>query len=74
MKQKEYLKIKHLLEDELREQFIDERETLRNKAKENMLRLQDENKKHYNKRRKPAYDYKPGDSQLRYSVHSSTLD
>ncbi|GFW33123.1 transposon Tf2-8 polyprotein [Trichonephila clavipes] len=56
------LKIKHLLEDELREQFIDERETLRNEAKENILRLQDENKKQYNKHRKHAYNYKPDDT------------
>ncbi|GFU20774.1 transposon Tf2-9 polyprotein [Trichonephila clavipes] len=62
MKQKEDLKIRHLLEDELREQFIDERETLRNEAKENILRLQDENKKQYNKHRKLAYNYKPGDT------------
>ncbi|GFY21708.1 hypothetical protein TNCV_1168521 [Trichonephila clavipes] len=54
MKQKEDLKIKHLLEDELSEQFINKRETLRNEAKENILRLQDENKKLYNKHRKPA--------------------
>ncbi|GFV82087.1 transposon Tf2-9 polyprotein [Trichonephila clavipes] len=61
MKQKEDLKIKHLLEDELREQFIDKRETLRNEAK-NILHLQDGNKKQYNKHRKPAYNYKPGDT------------
>ncbi|GFV83707.1 transposon Tf2-9 polyprotein [Trichonephila clavipes] len=62
MKQKEDLKIKHLLEDELSEQFINKRETLRNEAKENILRLQDENKKQYNNHRKPAYNYKPGDT------------
>ncbi|GFU52560.1 retrovirus-related Pol polyprotein from transposon 17.6 [Trichonephila clavipes] len=62
MKQKEDLKIKHLLVDELSEQFINKRETLRNEAKENILRLQDENKKQYNKHRKPAYNYKPGDT------------
>ncbi|GFY17673.1 hypothetical protein TNCV_1074081 [Trichonephila clavipes] len=60
MKQKEDLKIKHLLEDELSELFINKRETLRNEAKENILRLQDENKKQYNKHHKPAYNYKPG--------------
>ncbi|GFX33816.1 hypothetical protein TNCV_3962251 [Trichonephila clavipes] len=54
MKQKEDLQIKHLLEDELSEQFINKRETLRNEAKENILRLQAENKKQYNKHRKPA--------------------
>ncbi|GFX42181.1 hypothetical protein TNCV_3003221 [Trichonephila clavipes] len=59
MKQKEDLQIKHLLEDELSEQFINKRETLRNEAKENILRLQAENKKQYNKHRKPAYNYKP---------------
>ncbi|GFW85209.1 uncharacterized protein TNCV_3249491 [Trichonephila clavipes] len=56
------LKIKHLLEDELSEQFINKREKLRNEAKENILRLQDENKKQYNKHRKPAYNYKPRDT------------
>ncbi|GFV81789.1 retrovirus-related Pol polyprotein from transposon 17.6 [Trichonephila clavipes] len=62
MKQKEDLKIKHRLENELREQFIDERKTLRNEVKENILRLQDENKKQYNKHRKPTFNYKPGDT------------
>ncbi|GFT63652.1 retrovirus-related Pol polyprotein from transposon 17.6 [Trichonephila clavipes] len=61
VKQKEDLQIKHLLEDELSEQFINKRETLRNEAKENILRLQAENKKQYNKHRKPAYNYKPGE-------------
>ncbi|GFW33425.1 transposon Ty3-I Gag-Pol polyprotein [Trichonephila clavipes] len=56
------LQTKHLLEDELSEQFINKRETLRNEAKENILRLQAENKKQYNKHRKPAYNYKPGDT------------
>ncbi|GFX72088.1 transposon Tf2-9 polyprotein [Trichonephila clavipes] len=59
---KEDLQIKHLLEDELSEQFINKRETLRNEAKENILRLQAENKKQYNKHRKPSYNYKPGDT------------
>ncbi|GFX83766.1 hypothetical protein TNCV_350301 [Trichonephila clavipes] len=59
MKQKEDLKIKHLVEDKLREQFIDERETLHNEAKENILRLQDENNKQYNKHCKPTFNYKP---------------
>ncbi|GFX97025.1 retrovirus-related Pol polyprotein from transposon 17.6 [Trichonephila clavipes] len=62
MKQKEYLKIKHLLEDELSEQFINKRDTLRNEAKENILCLQGKNKKQYNKHRKPAYNYKPSDT------------
>ncbi|GFV99852.1 retrovirus-related Pol polyprotein from transposon 17.6 [Trichonephila clavipes] len=62
MKQKEDFQIKHLLKDELSEKFINKRETLRNEAKENILRLQDENKKQYNKHRKPAYNYKPGDT------------
>ncbi|GFY03480.1 retrovirus-related Pol polyprotein from transposon 17.6 [Trichonephila clavipes] len=50
------------IEHELSEQFINKRETLRNEAKENILRLQDENKKQYNKHRKPAYNYKPNDT------------
>ncbi|GFX92960.1 transposon Tf2-9 polyprotein [Trichonephila clavipes] len=67
MKQKDDLKIKRLHEDEL----IDERQTLRNEATENILRLQDENKKQYNKHRKPAYNYKPGDT-VRNWIETST--
>ncbi|GFX51486.1 uncharacterized protein TNCV_3104191 [Trichonephila clavipes] len=59
---KSAIKIKHLFEDKLSEQLINKRETLRNEAKENILRLQDENKKQYNKHRKPAYNYKPGNT------------
>ncbi|GFW86695.1 integrase catalytic domain-containing protein [Trichonephila clavipes] len=73
MKQKEGNQIKHLLEDELSEQFINKRETLRNEAKENILRLQDENKQ-YNKHHKPALITTHQVTQLRYSVHSSELD
>ncbi|GFV28750.1 hypothetical protein TNCV_3987001 [Trichonephila clavipes] len=71
---KSAIKIKHLLEDELSEQFINKRETLRNEAKENILRLQDENKKQYNKHRKPPLITTNQVTQLRYSVHSSELD
>ncbi|GFX08471.1 hypothetical protein TNCV_3269601 [Trichonephila clavipes] len=74
MKQKEDLKIKHLLEDELSEQFINKRDTLRYEAKENILRLQNENKKQYYKHRKPALISTNQVTQLRYSVHSSELD
>ncbi|GFU14285.1 transposon Tf2-9 polyprotein [Trichonephila clavipes] len=62
MKQKEDKKLNTSLEDELSEQFINKRDTLRNEAKENILRLQDENKKQCNKHRKTAYNYKPGDT------------
>ncbi|GFU53692.1 transposon Tf2-9 polyprotein [Trichonephila clavipes] len=54
MKQKEDLQIKHLLEDELSEQFINKQRHYVTKLKENILRLQAENKKQYNKHRKPA--------------------
>ncbi|GFT35694.1 uncharacterized protein TNCV_1079031 [Trichonephila clavipes] len=73
MKQKEDLKIRHLLEDELREQFIDERETLRNEAKENILRCR-------MKTRNSTINIVNSlittnqVTQFRYSVHSSELD
>ncbi|GFU22189.1 hypothetical protein TNCV_2060591 [Trichonephila clavipes] len=62
MKQKMTFKLNTFLKTNLANSFINKRETLRNEAKENILRLQAENNKQYNKHRKPAYNYKPGDT------------
>lgn len=61
MKQKEDLQIKQLLDEEHILKVFEEREILRNEAKQNISRLQAENVKQYNKRRKPAHKYKLGD-------------
>ncbi|GFU01514.1 hypothetical protein TNCV_4849471 [Trichonephila clavipes] len=81
MKQKEDLQIKHLLEDELSEQFINKRETPAAPAlfKENILRLQDENKKQSTINIvKPVYNYKPVhfpvSSQRRGRRHQMPVD
>jgi ribonuclease HI len=61
MKQKEDLEIKQLLEEEHYQTVIHVKETLRDEAKQNILKLQEENRRQYNKRRKPACKYKLGD-------------
>ncbi|GFV48390.1 uncharacterized protein TNCV_3026601, partial [Trichonephila clavipes] len=69
-KQKEDLQIKHLLEDELSEQFINKRETLRNEAKENILRLQAEKTRNSTINIVNPLITTNQVTQLRYSVHT----
>lgn len=50
-----------LLQEEAAKQYDSEREELRQKAKEQILTVQEENKKYYNKRRKDSQKYEIGD-------------
>ncbi|KFM78384.1 hypothetical protein X975_13790, partial [Stegodyphus mimosarum] len=52
MKNKEDIKIKKILEEEHYQSTLQEKERLRDEAKNNILKLQDENRRQYNKRRK----------------------
>ncbi|GFS52817.1 retrovirus-related Pol polyprotein from transposon 17.6 [Trichonephila clavipes] len=61
MRNKEDLKIRDLLMQELEEQYLDQRESMRQDAKRNILKIQGENKKTYNKKRKKAPEYQVGD-------------
>ncbi|GFS55955.1 hypothetical protein TNCV_2564271 [Trichonephila clavipes] len=61
MRNKEDLKIRDLLIQELQEQYLDQRESMRQDAKRNILKIQAENKKTYNKKRKKASEYQVGD-------------
>ncbi|GFW08602.1 transposon Tf2-6 polyprotein [Trichonephila clavipes] len=61
MRNKEDLKIRDLLMQELEEQYLDQRERMRQDAKRNILKIQAENKKTYNKKRKRAPEYQVGD-------------
>lgn len=61
MRRKEDIKIGELLEENFRQQFLDERQQERDDARLQMLRVQQENQKGFNKRRRPAQSYKKGD-------------
>lgn len=53
--------IKEILENEILTSFDDSRQELRSQARENILKIQDENKRNYNKKRKKAFCYREGD-------------
>lgn len=53
--------ITKLLNDETREQFIDERTIMREEARDQILKVQKENRKQFNKRRQHASQYQVGD-------------
>ncbi|GFV70460.1 hypothetical protein TNCV_4798791 [Trichonephila clavipes] len=61
MRNKEDILIKDLLLEEMAEELLEQREFLRNDAKNNIETLQSENRKTYNRRRKKASLYKEGD-------------
>lgn len=61
MKTKEDLQIYELIQNEQRNNFIEERENLKIKAKEQIQRVQDENCRTYNRKRKESTKYAVGD-------------
>ncbi|GFU53611.1 integrase catalytic domain-containing protein [Trichonephila clavipes] len=61
MRTKQDLEILKLLEEEIVETFTDNREKIREEAKRNILKMQEENCRNFNKKRKKAYQYEIGD-------------
>lgn len=61
MRNKENIRLKELLEEEKRLAVENERENLRAMAKEQLFKIQEENKKSFDKRRKQARTYQVGD-------------
>lgn len=61
MKCREDIEIYNLLEQEMVETYMTDREELRMKAKQEILKIQDENTKTYNRKRKPSQTYAVGD-------------
>lgn len=61
MKHSDDNRIISVLEQESIQLFNEERDSLRNTAKQNILKIQAENQRYYNKRRKKARIYKGGD-------------
>ncbi|GFX96990.1 blastopia polyprotein [Trichonephila clavipes] len=61
MRTKQDLEILKLLEQEIVETFTENREKIREEAKRNILKMQEENCRNFNKKRKKAYQYEIGD-------------
>lgn len=61
MKHREDVQICSLIEQECVQSFNNERDRLRNAAKQSILKVQAENKRCYDKRRKKTTEYRKGD-------------
>ncbi|GFV06658.1 transposon Tf2-8 polyprotein [Trichonephila clavipes] len=61
MRTKQDLEILKLLEEEIVETFTENREKIRDEAKRNILKMQEENCRNFNKKRKRAHQYEIGD-------------
>lgn len=61
MKTKEDVQMKEIIEQEVIESFVEEREQLRERAKVQILALKEENKRTFNAKRKPATQHEVGD-------------
>lgn len=61
MKRKEDIQLLDLLMEEERHNFIDSREELRKEAKKQIFKVQEENRRNYNKKMKECTIYKEGD-------------
>ncbi|KAL0851301.1 hypothetical protein ABMA28_007130 [Loxostege sticticalis] len=61
MRTKEDMNVLELLEEEGRVEFMNQRDESRREAKAQILRIQEENRRTYNKKRKEGAKYKQGD-------------
>ncbi|XP_037976041.2 uncharacterized protein K02A2.6 [Plutella xylostella] len=61
LKQKEDIKLIELLDEECRQHFMERRDNVRQAAKVQILKVQEENRRTYNRKRKEALDYVVGD-------------
>ncbi|CAL1294601.1 unnamed protein product [Larinioides sclopetarius] len=61
MKCKEDSQILKILEDEYLRSFQEQREKMRKYAKQNILKIQEESRRSFNRKRKPPNTYKIGD-------------
>ncbi|GBO45854.1 Pro-Pol polyprotein [Araneus ventricosus] len=61
MRNKAVLKIKEILDEEYMNSIIQEKETIREEAKVNIFKVQEENRRQYNRRRRTAPIYKIND-------------
>ncbi|KAH8272229.1 hypothetical protein KR026_011708, partial [Drosophila bipectinata] len=61
MKTKYDKELEKLLEEDFLNELQEEKEMIRKEAEENIAKIQDENRKSFNKSRKPESEYKLGD-------------
>jgi transposase InsO family protein len=61
MLRSEDIRLQEVIEEEYAKLFIEERDELRKEAKQQIKKIQEENIKNYNRKRKMAREYKPGD-------------
>lgn len=61
MRQKEDLNILSMIKEESREEYVQDRRELRERAKVQILRIQEENRRSYNRKRKESAKYSIGD-------------
>lgn len=61
MKTKEDIMLSQILKEEMQKIFNDGRDELRQHARQNIIKMQEENRKYYNLRRKKTRQYKVGD-------------
>ncbi|GBM31077.1 hypothetical protein AVEN_46506-1 [Araneus ventricosus] len=61
MTKKEDIKVNEVLNEEYLNHLMHERDEMRNDAKKNILKVQEENRRNYDKKRKKAHQYKVGD-------------
>ncbi|GFU33420.1 hypothetical protein TNCV_4362421 [Trichonephila clavipes] len=61
MKNPKGIIIRNLFEEESQEQLFQHRDNLRRDAKQNILKIQEENRRTYNRKRKESHLYKKGD-------------
>uniref|UniRef100_A0A6P7GWC2 Uncharacterized protein LOC114341525 n=1 Tax=Diabrotica virgifera virgifera TaxID=50390 RepID=A0A6P7GWC2_DIAVI len=61
MKNKEDLRMKEIIEQEKIKQFDEDREMLRNESRRQLVKIQEENRRRYDLRRKRPRMYKKGD-------------
>lgn len=60
MKCKDDLELAQIVQEEMQQQFLEERNTLRERAQSNIQKMQEENRKGYNLRRRSETDYTVG--------------
>lgn len=60
MKCKDDLELAQIVQEEMQQQFLEERNTLRERAQSNIQKMQEENRKGYNLRRRSETDYAVG--------------
>jgi hypothetical protein len=61
MLRSEDIRLQEVIEEQYAKLFIEERDLLRKEAKQQIKKIQEENIKNYNRKRKMAREYKPGD-------------